>query len=77
VAAGAYPDIHKAAQAMGGREVAAYQPVPANVAEYEELYQAYTGLHDHFGRGGSDVMRRLKAIRRSALAASGGEGTRP
>jgi L-ribulokinase len=64
VAAGAYPDIHKAAQAMGGRRVAAYRPIGANVAAYHELFAEYVALHDHFGRGGTDVMRRLKAIRR-------------
>jgi L-ribulokinase len=68
VAAGAYPDIHKAAQAMGGRQVAAYRPIEANVAAYQELFAEYLALHDFFGRGGTDVMRRLKAIRRKASA---------
>jgi L-ribulokinase len=49
---------------MGGRRVAAYRPIPANVAAYDELYAEYRALHDHFGRSGTDVMRRLKAIRR-------------
>ena len=66
VAAGTYPDIHKAAQAMGGRQVAAYRPIQTNVAAYQELFAEYASLHDHFGRGGSDVMRRLKTIRRKA-----------
>jgi L-ribulokinase len=65
VAAGAYPDIRKAAGAMGGRTVAAYLPVPANVAAYDALYAEYRELHDHFGRA-TAVMRRLKAIRREA-----------
>jgi L-ribulokinase len=64
VAAGAYPDIRKAAQAMGGRQVAAYRPIPANAAAYDELFREYRALHDYFGRGGSEVMRRLKAVRR-------------
>lgn len=68
VAAGAYPDIHKAAEAMGGRTVAAYQPVPENVAAYDALYAEYRSLHDHFGRGGNEVMRRLKTLRREAVA---------
>ena len=68
MAAGAYPDIRKAAQAMGGRTVAAFVPVPENVAAYDELYAEYVALHDHFGRGGNDVMRRLKTIRRKALS---------
>ena len=31
--------------------------------EYDKLYAEYNRLHDYFGRGGSDVMKRLKAIR--------------
>ncbi len=68
VAAGAHADIRAAAAAMGGRERAAYQPIRANVAAYNRLYAVYRELHDHFGRGGSDAMRRLKAIRREVLA---------
>ena len=74
VAAGAHPDIHAAAAAMGGRRVGVYQPVPENVAAYDELYREYLALHDHFGRGGNDVMHRLKALRRRAAARRGGAG---
>ncbi|WP_018783771.1 ribulokinase [Micromonospora sp. CNB394] len=64
VAAGAYPDVPTAAAAMGGRVVAAYRPIAANVAAYQRLFDIYRELHDLFGRGGTDAMRRLKAIRR-------------
>ena len=74
VAAGAHPDIHAAAAAMGGREVGVYQPVPANVAAYDELYREYLELHDHFGRGGNEVMHRLKALRRRAATRRGRRG---
>lgn len=66
VAAGAYPDVRAAAEAMGRLERAAYTPDPARTEAYSVLYEDYTALHDHFGRGGSDVMRRLKALRRNA-----------
>lgn len=69
VAAGAYPDIQKAAEAMGGRRIAAYRPNEANVTAYDELFAEYKALHDHFGKGGTDVMRRLKAIRRKVAVA--------
>ncbi len=69
VAAGAHPDIATASAAMGSRDVGVYQPVPENVAAYDELYREYLALHDHFGRGGSDVMHRLKAMRRRAATA--------
>ena len=68
VAAGAFPDVAEAAKAMGHVDRAVYRPVPANVAAYDELYAEYRTLHDHFGRGGNDVMLRLKAIRRKALS---------
>ncbi|MFF8478918.1 ribulokinase [Streptomyces sp. NPDC015414] len=68
VAAGAYADVPIAAKAMGGRRIGAYRPIAANVASYERLFAVYRELHDHFGRGGSDVMRRLKAIRRETTA---------
>lgn len=68
VAAGAYPDVPAAAAAMGRRQREAYRPEPAASKAYDALYQEYVALHDHFGRGGSDVMHRLKQIRREALA---------
>ncbi len=68
VAAGAYPDIHAAAAAMGGVDRDVYQPDPAAATAYDALYAEYQALHDHFGRGADRVMRRLRAIRRDALA---------
>ncbi|MGC0271978.1 ribulokinase [Pseudactinotalea sp. Z1739] len=72
VAAGAYPDVRAAGAAMGGRTVGAYTPDPQAHRAYSALYAEYQKLHDYFGRGGNDVMRRLKAIRRQALTADDG-----
>ncbi|MEO6084639.1 MAG: ribulokinase, partial [Umezawaea sp.] len=66
VAAGAYPDIRTAAAAMGSDSRGVYEPIPANVEAYQALYADYVELHDHFGRGGDDVMHRLKARKRAA-----------
>ncbi|MBB5896977.1 ribulokinase [Kutzneria kofuensis] len=66
VAAGAYPDIRAAAAAMGSVERDVYLPIPTNVSGYEELFTDYLTLHDHFGRGANEVMRRLKRRRRKA-----------
>lgn len=71
VAAGAYADIHAASEAMGGVDRAVYTPDPASVAAYDELYAEYRTLHDYFGRGANDVMRRLRGLRRNALARQG------
>lgn len=68
VAAGAYPDVPTASDAMGRLEREVYRPDPAAAAAYDALYAEYLALHDHFGRGGTEVMHRLKAIRREALA---------
>jgi L-ribulokinase len=38
---------------------------------YDELYAEYVRLHDYFGRGGNEVMHRLRAIRDRALAQGG------
>jgi L-ribulokinase len=65
-AAGAYPDVAAAAAVMGKVQRGVFEPVPANALAYDELFEEYTALHDHFGRGGSAVMHRLKAIQRRA-----------
>ena len=63
VAAGAYPDIRAAAAAMGKVRRGVYTPDPAAADVYDRLYAEYLLLHDHFGRGGNDVLHRLHALR--------------
>ena len=60
---GGYDDIADAAREMGGVEDKMYRPIPENVAVYKKLYDEYKLLHDFFGRGGNDVMKRLKVIK--------------
>ncbi|MEI7030654.1 ribulokinase [Streptomyces pratensis] len=67
VAAGAHLDVRAAATAMGSVDRAVYRPRPAEADAYDRLFAEYVALHDHFGRGGNDVMRRLRAMRRSAI----------
>jgi L-ribulokinase len=66
VAAGAYPDIRAASAAMGHKQTGAYAPDESRAAQYDALYAEYVTLHDYFGRGGNDVMHRLRALRRAA-----------
>ena len=68
VAAGAYPDVRAAGAVMGKVDRAVYSPDPASADAYDLLYAEYRELHDYFGRGGNDVMRRLKQRRREVLA---------
>jgi L-ribulokinase len=63
VAAGAYPDIHAAGDAMGGVRRDAFVPDERRADAYDALYAHYSKLHDHFGRGGDDVMHRLRELR--------------
>ncbi len=68
VAAKAYPDVRSASAAMGRLNRDTYTPDATRADAYDALYAEYVQLHDYFGRGGNDVMRRLKAQRREALA---------
>jgi L-ribulokinase len=68
VAAGAHPDVTTAATAMGKVRRNAYVPDPQRADAYDALYAEYLQLHDHFGRGGNDVLHRLRALRREAVA---------
>ena len=45
------------------RRAAANQDRPAAKAVYDRLYAEYAILHDYFGRGANDVMKRLKALK--------------
>jgi L-ribulokinase len=64
---GGYDSIVHAAKAMGKVKEASYKPIAENAAVYEKLYEEYKKLHDYFGRGGNDVMKRLKEIKISAM----------
>ena len=66
VASGCYPDIHAASERMGRIQRALYTPDPDRARAYDLLYAEYRELHDHFGRGGSSVMHRLRALRDQA-----------
>ena len=63
VAAEMYPDIQAAARVMGKRKPFRVEPRPANQRLYDRLFAEYRQLHDYFGRGGNDVMKRLKILR--------------
>jgi len=76
VAAGAYPDVPAAADAMGRIDPDVYQPDPARADVYDELYAEYVRLHDYFGRGENKAMYRLRAIRDRVLSVRPEEGKR-
>ncbi len=62
VAAGCYPDFISAIDGMHSQIDKKYLPVCENSQRYDTLYAEYKLLHDYFGKGGNDVMRRLREI---------------
>jgi L-ribulokinase len=68
VAAGVHPDIQAAAAAMGSLRRDAFVPDASAADVYDALFERYRRLHDHFGRGGDDVMHVLRHIRPRELA---------
>ena len=64
VAAGCYSSIRDAAEAMGRSNQGVYQPNLERSEQYDALFAEYQKLHDYFGRGTNDVMKRLKQIKR-------------
>jgi L-ribulokinase len=63
---GGYDSIVEASGRMAGLRPESYRPDPAHRAVYDRLYAEYVRLHDLFGRGGDDVMRTLKQIKRAS-----------
>ena len=66
-AAGIYPSLTDAAAAMSAKIVRTYRPDEANRKIYDRLYGEYRTLHDYFGRGGNDVMMRLREMKPQVL----------
>ncbi len=66
-AAGGYDTIFEAAQHMAHLKDEVFRPIPENQAVYDKLYAEYKVLHDYFGRGDNDVMKRLKRVKVEVL----------
>lgn len=61
--AGGYDTILEAAEKMARVKDEVIKPVPENAFLYAKIYEEYKRLHDYFGRGENDVMKRLKSLR--------------
>ena len=59
--------MRAASAAMGRKHAGVHLPDPVAAGVYDELYAEYRLLHDYFGRGENQVMRRLRAIQRRAV----------
>jgi len=67
--AGGYDSIYTAAPVMGKLKEETFKPNPQFSQVYDRLFAEYISLHDYFGRGGNDVMKRLKAIKAEQIKA--------
>ncbi|MBR4866844.1 MAG: ribulokinase, partial [Clostridia bacterium] len=65
---GGFDSLEEGALAMGRLSDLVYQPKAENTAVYDRLYQEYAALHDYFGRGENNVMKRLRALSREVGA---------
>jgi len=63
---GGYDSVFEAAQIMGKLKEVVYEPIAKNSAVYDLLYEEYSKLHDYFGRGENDVLKRLKTLKKEA-----------
>lgn len=60
---GGYDSIFDAAKVMPRLKKKVFKPDPKASAVYDKLFEEYLILHDYFGRGENDVMKRLKNIK--------------
>ena len=63
--AGGYDTIFEAPQHMARLKDEVFTPVAEHKAIYDHIYAEYARLHNYFGRGENDVMKRLKALKAS------------
>ena len=64
-AEGGYDSVFEAARVMGRIKDTIYYPIEDNARIYDKLFDEYRILHDYFGRGENNVMKRLKEIKKS------------
>lgn len=60
---GGWDNVFDAARAMGSIKNVVYEPIKENADVYDKLFAEYKTLHDYFGKGANDVMKRLKKIK--------------
>ena len=63
VAAGIYENAEIAANKLGIKSGKTYEPKAENVRVYGKLYREYCILHDYFGRGENDLLKKLRSIK--------------
>jgi len=69
-AAGGYDTLVEAAPKMAHLKKQTFTPQPQAQKVYDQLYREYLTLHDYFGRGGNDVLKRLKRLKTETRTAA-------
>jgi L-ribulokinase len=65
---GGYDDTITACSKLVSAPIKEFEPDAKAHATYDKLFDEYVKLHDYFGRGENDVMKRLKAIQAEAIS---------
>lgn len=65
-AGGGYEDVTEAAGRMARLRKETFKPNMGNHQKYQALFAEYERLHDYFGRGENNVMKKLKELKRAA-----------
>jgi L-ribulokinase len=63
-ARGGHESLAAAVARMAPPAARVYRPIEEHQRQYDLLYREYKRLYDYFGRGGNDVMRMLRGMRR-------------
>lgn len=64
---GGYDSVFDAAKVMPRLKDKVFVPDPDAKVVYDRLYDEYKILHDYFGRGSNDVMKRLKTLKKEQM----------
>jgi L-ribulokinase len=64
-AKGGFDSPQEAAAKMAGLKEDSFQPNANNHEKYNYLYHEYLELHDYFGKGGSEAMKRLRKLKQT------------
>jgi L-ribulokinase len=64
---GGFDSIFEAARVIPKLKEETYKPISENVEIYNKLFEEYKILHDYFGRGINNVMKRLKSLKMGYL----------
>ncbi|MGH9433569.1 MAG: FGGY-family carbohydrate kinase, partial [Terriglobia bacterium] len=65
---GGYATIFAATKRMARLQKSTFRPRAAHHELYNALFAEYQSLHDYFGRGTNDVMKRLKALQQKVAS---------